>query len=81
MIEGGFLTISISNAHIYDIHLEQAKELISRPIIHKPIELNCPENSFNRAEQGDKDLVAEIFTQLKNQYEPQASLGKMKIVL
>jgi thymidylate synthase len=77
----GFLTISISNAHIYDIHLEQAKELISREISHQPIKLSCPENSFDRAEKGDQDLVTEIFTQLKNQYEPQASLGKMQIVL
>ena len=77
----GILTVSISNAHIYDIHFDQAKEIISREILHPQIKFNCPKNAFDRAEKGDEELVQEIFRQLKDQYSPQESLGRMKIVL
>ena len=77
----GLLTVSISNAHIYDIHFDQAQEIISREISHNLIRFDCPENAFDRAEKGDEELVQEIFQQLKSQYSPQESLGRMKIVL
>lgn len=77
----GYLTVSISNAHIYDIHFENAETIINREVQHEAIEFVCPENAFDRAEAGDKELVAEIFSQLKENYDPQESLGRMKIVL
>ena len=77
----GFLTVSISNAHIYDIHFDQAKEIIQRNIAHGPIEFECPKNAFDRAEDGDEALVDEIFSKFQETYRPQESLGKMKIVL
>lgn len=77
----GFLTISISNAHIYDIHFDQAREIVSRGIVHPPIPFTCPKDALGRAEEGDESLVEEIFGQLKENYHPQESLGKMKIVL
>ncbi len=77
----GFLTVSISNAHIYDIHFDNAKEIVQRPIEHATIPFVCPKNAFDRAEDGDERLVEEIFDQLKKQYTPQESLGRMKIVL
>jgi thymidylate synthase len=77
----GYLTVSISNAHIYDIHFEQAREIISREVIHEPIHFQCPENSFDRAEKADEELVQECFENLKSQYNPQEPLGKMSIVL
>ena len=77
----GFLTVSISNAHIYDIHFDQAQEIISRKPTHKSINFQCPKKAFDRAEKGDKALVLEVFDQLFEQYRPQESLGKMKIVL
>ncbi len=80
----GFLTISISNAHIYDIHFDQAREIIARKCLAEPIQFNCPKNAFDRAEVGDgdsEDLVQECFEQLKSKYEPQESLGRMSIVL
>ena len=80
-VEVGFLTVSISNAHIYDIHFDQAKELISREITHESIPFVCPEKAFDRAENGDEKLVEEIFEQFKKHYSPQESLGRMKIVL
>jgi len=77
----GALTISISNAHIYDIHFEQAKELIAREVTHKAIQFKCPANAFARAEEGDETLVEETFAELKSHIDPQESVGKMKIVL
>ena len=77
----GYLTVSISNAHIYDIHFENAETIVNREIMHEPIQFNCPENAFDRAEAGDKLLVDEIFEQLNKNYAPQESLGRMKIVL
>jgi thymidylate synthase len=80
-VEIGFLTVSISNAHIYDIHFENAEEIIARKCSHKSIKFTCPKGAFDRSEEGDESLVEEIFEQLKESYEPQESLGKMKIVL
>ena len=75
----GILTISMSNAHVYENHYEQAAELVSREIKHDPIHLNLPNNSLQRSEAGDKELVNEIWRSLKKQYTPQESLGRMKI--
>lgn len=80
-VKVGFLTVSISNAHIYDIHFEQAQEIIKREVDHPCIDFKCPLRAFDRAEEGDESLVQECFEQLKNQYQPQPPLGKMSIVL
>jgi len=77
----GSLTISISNAHIYDIHFEQAQELVNREVTHEAIPFKCPENAFKRAEDGDETLVEEVFAELKSHIDPQESVGKMSIVL
>ncbi|NCP66788.1 thymidylate synthase [bacterium] len=77
----GYLTVSISNAHIYDIHFAQAQEIVERRVVHSPIKFKCPQDAFDRAENGDTKLVTEIFDQFKAEYNPQESLGKMNIVL
>jgi len=80
-VSPGVLTVSISNAHIYDIHIDQAKEIVARKIKHEPLVFSCPKGALDRAEEGDEGLVDEIFRQLKDAYQPQEPLGKMKIVL
>ena len=75
----GKLTVSMSNAHVYENHFEQAEQVIKRKDVHPPIRLKLPQNSFERAERGDKELVNEIYTIIKDQYNPQDSLGKMQI--
>lgn len=77
----GYLTVSISNAHIYDIHVDKAKEIISRDIKHDPILFISPKNALQRAEEGDEGLVEEVFQQINKNYRPQEPVGKMKIVL
>lgn len=80
-VEVGILTVSISNAHIYDIHFDQAREIVNRKQEHKAVQFILPDNAFDRAEAGDKELVNEVFENLQSQYDPQESLGRMKIVL
>jgi len=80
-VKPGKLTFVTSHAHIYENHFDQARELMSRKASHKPVTLNLPEQSFKRAEKGDKELVREIVAILRNQYDPQAPLSKMKIAV
>jgi len=78
----GKLTISISHAHIYGNHYEQAHTMLERmPHMHDEIMLELPERSFQRALQKDADLVHEITAKLKDQYSPMKALKKMKISL
>lgn len=77
----GTLTVSISNAHVYDIHFDQANEIIAREVTQDPINFVCPPNAFDRAEEGDERLVNEAYEALMVDYAPQASLERMKIVL
>lgn len=78
----GKLTISISHAHIYGNHEGQARTMLERmPHMHDEIKLVLPPQSFRRALQKDVELVREITTIFKNQYNPMPSLEKMKISL
>lgn len=77
----GTLTVSISNAHIYGIHEDQAHEIIRRKLIHPPIQFTVPSGTFQRASDGDSTIVEDCFVILDAQYEPQTNLGRMKIVL
>ncbi len=80
-VEPGIYTHSISNAHIYDDHFEAAEELISRDHSHEPVHLELPPNAYERAMEGDENLVQEMFTSLKSQYEPLESIRGMKITV
>jgi thymidylate synthase len=80
-VEVGTYSHSISNAHIYDNHYEGALEMINRENTQKPIHLTIPENSFERAEARDKELVVEIFKDIKEQYTPQEKITGLKITL
>jgi thymidylate synthase len=77
----GKMTYSISNAHIYDIHYEQAREIIERENNHKPILFEAQEDYFDRAEKGDATLLEEIFEKLNSQYDPLSPIKGMGLVL
>ena len=80
-VHAGTLTVSISNAHLYSIHEDFARTLVSRPLTQAAIPFAMTKNGFDRALAGDRDLVLEIFNQLTDAYDPQPSLGKIPIVL
>jgi len=78
----GKLTVSISHAHIYENHYDQAKTIMSRmPHSHAEVVLDLPENSFQRALNGDKDLVKELMAGIRSQYSPMSAVKKMKIAV
>ncbi len=76
-----WLHFTISHWHIYENHYQQAKELINREHKHNEINLNLPKDSFKRIYNDWENLVQEIFENLKSQYSPLPSLGKMQIAL
>ncbi len=80
-VEQGIYTHSISNAHVYDNHYDEAREMISREVIHPPIRLRVPKGSYDRAIAGDVELVEEIFQLLKDQYKPQEAIKGMPITV
>jgi thymidylate synthase len=80
-VKVGKYTHSISNAHIYDIHYDAAKEIISRTNDHPKIDLEAKKDYFERAKKGDQKLVDEIFEILNSQYAPMDPIKGLKIVL
>jgi len=80
-VKPGIYTHSISNAHIYDIHYEGAKEIIKRTNNHKKINLHLPTDSYDRAEKKDKSLHEEITSDILGQYSPSEPIAGLKIVL
>jgi len=77
----GTLTHSISNAHIYDTHYDQAWELVERENDHSEMFLEAQPDYFDRAEAADEALVEEITTKLTDQYKPLGPIKGLKIVL
>ncbi|MCA9363745.1 thymidylate synthase [Candidatus Kaiserbacteria bacterium] len=80
-VRPGIYTHSISNAHIYDIHYEAAREVISRKSTQKAITLQLPPNTFIRSEKKDGALVEEIMEDIMKQYTPLDPIKGIKIVL
>lgn len=80
-VKPGVYTHTISNAHIYDIHYDAAKEMISRKPSQKKVAVRLPEHSYDRAEKLDVELVNEIFEDFKDQYTPGEAIKGLKIVL
>jgi thymidylate synthase len=80
-VKPGIYTHSISNAHIYDNHFDAANELISREHDHGLVNVSIPEGGYDRAVQGDTELVKELFSQFKSQYAPLEPIRGMKITV
>ncbi len=76
----GILTVSISHAHVYENHYDQADQILTRmPHLHPAVRCKLPENSFQRALAGDANLVDEISSMFLEQYSPMKALERMKI--
>ncbi|MBI2473287.1 thymidylate synthase [Candidatus Uhrbacteria bacterium] len=80
-VEPGIYTHSISNAHIYDNHFDGALQIINRTHEHPSIQCRIPEGSYERALTGDTQLVDELFSHLKNQYQPLGPIEDLKITV
>ena len=80
-VEPGIYSHSISNAHVYDIHYDAAKEMIGRNSDQPSVTLNLPENAYKRAEAKDDSLVETICEDLASQYKPSEPIKGLKIVL
>ncbi len=80
-VRPGVYSHSISNAHIYDIHYDGAREIINRTNEHAPIRLHLPPKTFARAEKKDVALVEEIAADINAQYQPLEPIKDLKIVL
>lgn len=72
---------SISNAHIYDIHYDIARELLTRNGQKNEIEVVAEHEWFHRAQTGDELLVDEIINIIERQYAPNDAIKGMKIVI
>ncbi len=78
----GKLTVSISHAHVYSSHYDQAMAVLNRmPHLHQEVMIKLPPNSFKRALAADASLVHELVEMLQSQYQPMPALQKMKIAL
>ena len=80
-VKPGIYTHIISNAHVYDIHYQAARELIRRPTNSRSIKLTLPRNTLGRAERKDVKLVDEIDATLQEQYKPGEPITGLQIVL
>jgi thymidylate synthase len=83
-VKPGILTTSISNAHIWDTQMQQAKELLNRDFSnhnHPEIKFEAQNDYFQRAELADESLVPEIAQILKKQYNPMPKLKISKAVV
>lgn len=80
-VKPGTYTHSVSNAHIYENHYDQAWEVVNRENSHPPIVFEPKADWLDRAMAGDEDLITEIYQILVDQYKPQSAVKKMKIAL
>lgn len=80
-VKPGIYSHSISNAHIYDNQYDAVKEMLKRKATHKPIRIELPKRTFDRAEKKDEKLLLEIVTPIQTQYKPQDAIKGLQIVL
>jgi len=80
-VKPGIYSHHIANAHIYDNQYAAAKEMINRPPSAKKVTVKLPDKAYQRAEDKDVQLVKEIFDNIKAQYQPQAAIKDLRIIL
>ena len=80
-VKPGTYTHSVSNAHIYENHYDQAWEIVNRDNSHPPIIFEPKADWLDRAMAGDESLIDEISQILSEQYQPRSAVKKMQIAL
>ncbi len=77
----GVYSHSISNAHMYDNQYAAVDEMLKRSVTHAPIKMVLPKNAYDRAEKKDRELVDDVVLPIMAQYQPQAAIAGLQIVL
>ncbi len=80
-VRTGVYSHSISNAHVYDNQYSAVEEMLGRAPDHEPVHISLPKNSYDRAEKKDVKLVDLIASEFTKQYQPQAAISGLSIVL
>lgn len=76
----GILTVSISNAHIYQNQMKAINEMKSRNFTNTIINFKLPKDSYKRACELDETLIDEIKKGFKN-YDPYPAIKDIPISL
>lgn len=76
----GVLTVSISNAHVYENQVPFAEELLQRETTTQEVRLKLPQGSYGRACGLDSELLGEIKAGLSG-YRPGAKMVNIPIAL
>jgi thymidylate synthase len=79
-VEVGILTVSISNAHIYDNQTDAVVEMLNRTDSFFPIIFELPNDTYNRACKLDDTLIKEIKKGFTN-YTPHVAIKNIPIAL
>lgn len=79
-VDIGTLTVSISNAHIYENQIYVVEELNQRSAEFYPIEFTLPQNAYKRACELDDTLIDEIKSGFFN-YIPHQAIKNIPIAL
>lgn len=79
-VRPGILTVSISNAHIYENHMYVIEELNKRAVETDPVRFELPKDSYRRACRLDDTLIKEIKAGFFN-YKPQKAIKNIPIAL
>lgn len=76
----GVLTVSISNAHVYEDQVKFAEELVSRDSSTEEVRLLLPRDSYSRACGLDSELLGEIKAGLRG-YRPGEAMKNIPIAM
>jgi len=79
-IKPGILTVSISNAHIYENQYYVAEELLKRNSKTDFVNFSLPDNTYKRACKLDDDLIKELKERIID-YKPEEAIKNIPIAL
>lgn len=76
----GVLTVSISNAHVYENQLEAVHEMAERFAETKPVSFQLPPDAYRRAKELDETLIEDIKAGFRG-YRPHPPIKNIPIAL
>lgn len=79
-VRPGILTVSISNAHVYENHMDVVTEMGKRTVTEIPVRFELPPNAYKRACELDETLIEDIKAGFVN-YKPEPAIKNIPIAL